>query len=468
VWTYDAALEPYYLLLKPWAVLTSTSPAFLRFPSVLAMAAAVTILVLFIRAAVDLRMALFTGGSMLVMPSVSRFGQDARPYAFAMLFCVLAVSMWWHYVRDGRMRYGLAYALSLGFAVLMHAYSLTLVMALLVTTVLTAKRAGWTPVVRTLAPAAVSLVLLSPFLLFVARYAKGQTSAPEVSPFSVAYAAAALPSAVLSPPLATVFAGLVIAASLLGIAVGVRDSAPVVRSFAILGASWWLLPPVVLVAVQVLTEKPGLMARYWEFCIPGMAILIAILLRRLEGISMPLVLGVAGLVMVTGLPTQIDVRHIDGHIGQRWEMLPSVLRQPGLAGLPVVISQYGLRSLNAADPDLAEQVVPARDDAAEVGMLSPRLHGVATPDFQQFVAGKAGYVVYQNRLPTGGLPTRKDFNNLVPPSPSWGELAVTCNYFGDALGVFSTAGSSGTRESATRIAGQIEAAASGNATCAIR
>jgi hypothetical protein len=262
-----------------------------------------------------------------------------------------------------------------------------------------------------------------------------------------------------------VFAGLVIAASLLGFALGLRDDAPDVRSFAILGASWWFLPPVVLATMQVLTEKPGLMARYWEFCMPGMAILIAILFRRLEGLSMPLVLGVGGLVIVTGLPTQIDVRQIDGHIGQRWENLPSVLRQPGLAGLPILISQYGLRSLDAVDPDLTKHIVPARDDAAEEGRLSPRLYGVETPDFQRFVAGKAGYVAYQNRFPTVGTPKRKDFNKLVPPSSSWGELAVTCNYFGDALGVFSTSGNSEIRDSATRIAGQIEAAAAGNATC---
>lgn len=209
VWTFDAALEPYYLVLKSWAALTSSlswtsltsgSPGLLRLPSVLAMAAAVTVLVLLARAAVDLRTGLFAGAILLTMPSVSRFGQDARPYAFALLFAVLAVSMWWHYLRLGQLRFGVAYAGSLCLAGLVHAYSLTLVIALLVAALLTARGAGWTPVLRTVAPATVSLVLLTPFLVFVARFATGQLSVPEVSPYSIAYAAAALPSAVLSPP----------------------------------------------------------------------------------------------------------------------------------------------------------------------------------------------------------------------------------------------------------------------------
>jgi hypothetical protein len=181
-----------------------------------------------------------------------------------------------------------------------------------------------------------------------------------------------------------------------------------------------------------------------------------------------LVFGVVGLVIVIGLPTQIDVRQIDGHIGQRWRMLPAVLREPGLAGLPLLVSQYGLRSLNAADPDLAARILPVRDDAAAVGRLSPRLHGVETPAFQRFLAGRAGFVVYQNRFPTVVIPKREDFNDLVPPHSTRGELAVTCSYFGDALGVFTTSGRSEIRDSASRIADQIEAAAAGNATCAPR
>jgi hypothetical protein len=136
--------------------------------------------------------------------------------------------------------------------------------------------------------------------------------------------------------------------------------------------------------------------------------------------------------------------------------------------MPILISQYGLRSLNAVDPDLARRIAPVRDDAVELGQLSSRLHGVDTPAFRELMAGKAGFVVYQNQLPTAEMPKREDFNNLVPPSSSEGALAVTCSYFGDALGVFITSDRAEARESAQRMAAQIEAAAAGNATCVVR
>ena len=84
---FDPALLPYYLLANVLA-LPSTSEWWLRLPSVLAMAAAVVASRPCWPPGGRPAARAPRGGAMLVLPAVSRYGQDARPYAFSVLLVV--------------------------------------------------------------------------------------------------------------------------------------------------------------------------------------------------------------------------------------------------------------------------------------------------------------------------------------------------------------------------------------------
>jgi mannosyltransferase len=80
----DAVLGPYYLLLRGWVHLFGDSLASLRFPSSLAMTLCALLVTAIGRRLANTRIGLVAGLLLAVLPSTSRYGQEARPYAFAM------------------------------------------------------------------------------------------------------------------------------------------------------------------------------------------------------------------------------------------------------------------------------------------------------------------------------------------------------------------------------------------------
>ena len=78
----DAVSAPYYLLERAWAQVAGLL-ASLRFPSSLAMAGCALLGALGKRLA-SVRVGVVAALLLAALPSVSRYGQEARPYAFAM------------------------------------------------------------------------------------------------------------------------------------------------------------------------------------------------------------------------------------------------------------------------------------------------------------------------------------------------------------------------------------------------
>jgi mannosyltransferase len=473
VWDHDAALMPYYLVLKLWADMTSTAPAVLRLPSVVAMSAAVTVLVVLVHAIVDLRTAVASGIVMVCLPAVSRFGQDARPYAFAMLFTTLAVAAWWRYLHEGRRRDAFGYGLAAVLATLAHVYAMTILVALVAAAaaVPTGERAR--ALRRTAVPAAVATALLVPYLVFVSGHATGQPGVPGVSPYAVARVAAYLPVSLLHAPLAPVCAGLVAVAAVLGAASGLRASAGVrTQALTRVALAWLVIPPVLLTLLQALTGRPGLVARYWGIATPGLAVLVGLFVsaaisrvtftrRRVAAVAL------VGTALLAGLPAQVDARGIDGHTGERWRLLPAVLRQPLLAGLPVLISPSVSRALDAAAPDVVRRRVPSDGDAAQAGLLAANLLSTDSPQFRRFLDGSPAFIAYRPIFTdVSRVPTRSQFNPLVSPATPDTRLVIRCDYFGDALGVFSTGQALPTSWIASAAA-QIRAVAGSHVTCRV-
>ncbi len=86
----DGVLLPYYLFMHYWVAVFGDSEMALRAPSILAMIAAVGVATLLARRLFSPRVALVSGLLLAVVPAVSRYGQEARPYGIALLLSVLA------------------------------------------------------------------------------------------------------------------------------------------------------------------------------------------------------------------------------------------------------------------------------------------------------------------------------------------------------------------------------------------
>jgi mannosyltransferase len=102
----DAVLGLYYLGLHLWMTVFGDSATAMRLPSVIAMAGAAGIVALIGRRLGGGLAGLASGLVFALIPSVSRYAQEARPYAFAMFFAALATLMflramerptWWRW-----------------------------------------------------------------------------------------------------------------------------------------------------------------------------------------------------------------------------------------------------------------------------------------------------------------------------------------------------------------------------------
>ena len=86
----DAVLGIYYFGLHLWMAVFGDSATAMRLPSVIAMAAAATVVALIGRRLGGGVAGVVSGLVFALIPSVSRYAQEARPYAFATFFAALA------------------------------------------------------------------------------------------------------------------------------------------------------------------------------------------------------------------------------------------------------------------------------------------------------------------------------------------------------------------------------------------
>jgi mannosyltransferase len=86
----DAVLGIYYVGLHLWMAVFGDSATAMRLPSVIAMAAAAAVVALIGRKLAGNLAGVASGLVFALIPSVSRYAQEARPYAFATLFAALA------------------------------------------------------------------------------------------------------------------------------------------------------------------------------------------------------------------------------------------------------------------------------------------------------------------------------------------------------------------------------------------
>ncbi|MEU5949457.1 glycosyltransferase family 39 protein [Micromonospora sp. NPDC047465] len=287
--TIDAATGPYYLFMHAWVALAGDSVAALRLPAALAMAATAGLTAVLGQRLVGTRAGLVAGLLLAVLPGTSRYGQEARPYALAAFFAVLATLLLVEALaRPGWPRWA-AYAAAVAALGLTHLVALTLLAAHAVA-VLAAHREG--PPSRPLrwAIALVPAALLVTPLVLLAR---GQRSRQLDWVDTVRLTdLTALPGGVAQ---SGVVGGLLVGLAALGAAgLGRR---------ALLPGCAVLLPVLLLFAAGAVV--PLWVSRYLFFVVPFGCLLAG---AALAAVPLPPALAVVALAGLLGLPDQAALR----------------------------------------------------------------------------------------------------------------------------------------------------------------
>ena len=357
----EAPLVPYYALLK-MATSASTgvfsSPeALARWPSAAVSVLAVWALTLWLVRQRQARLAAGTGLVLLSIAGFSRYGQEARPYAFALAAAVASTVLWTRLSRDPRRRWIGLYAVSVALLVTAHLLAVGLLAAHVVTAVVTSSRPQRRPaVLRTLAGASLGLAAIAPFVVVAAARGKGPPTDQALTPRHLA----GIFTNLLSegrPGLGLVLALVAVGAT--------RVCSPRYHFIARLAAAWALVPLAATLPVFVL--RPNLVIdRYLLYVVPAWAILgglgivtVAELVSRVDSrvprtVSAPLTAAlVAGLLVLAQVDTLRMVRTPSGH-GEDVRPALAATHRTGRAHLPIVVST----------PRWAVELVPYDSDAA--------------------------------------------------------------------------------------------------------
>jgi mannosyltransferase len=460
-WEHDPALTPYYLAMEWWSA-PSTSEPWLRLSSVLAMAAAVVAVWYLAAQLGGRRRAAVTAAAVLVLPGVSRYGQEARPYALAVLLVVLAVVIW----DDDRIslsrRRPLLLAAAIGLAGAAHPYALLVGPVLVTTSLLAPRRDRRREALTTAAAAAGALLLLSPFLYAVATRAGGQPNPPQVTVAAFAEELLRLPVSVLSPPLALPFACAALALATTGVFAAWLGGEH--RLVALTG-SWLLLPPLALCVVQLATGAPGLVARYWVISVPALALAMGYALDVMWPRSRVIALGILSVLILLALPTHLSLRSVDGHLGHRWRSLPQVLKLQTLEEAALLAEGWSYRGLVSNDPSISTRM-PLALDPVPSGRVNPQVVSENSEHFRSLIREHEVVVALQSEQGYArATPSRRSFISFRAELEHYPATDVLCAYFGEPLGVFARTRDTLSGSEARTLVAQIEALAPDRIRC---
>jgi len=282
----DAVNGAYYLCLHPVILLLGTSPAAIRAPSVLAMAAAAGFTVALGRqlaARAGLPSPALTGllaGLLLVAaPQTTRYAQEARPYAIVTMLATVASYLLVRSLADGRWRWWTGYGAALAGAGLFNLFALLLVVAhgislLILGAAPPAARPPRRQLARWAVAAGTATALLAPLLLagYRQRAQIGWLTRPGWGTAGALATGFAGSRAALLP---------VILLALAGAAAGVSRRRAEALTPAVVALPWLAAPAAVLLAVS--RAHPLFTARYVEFSLPALALLCAAGLSWLAG-----------------------------------------------------------------------------------------------------------------------------------------------------------------------------------------
>ena len=321
----DGVFGPYYLLMHVWTAVFGASVLSLRLPSILAMAGAAALTGELGRRLFGAPAGVLAGLLLCLVPNMSRYAAEARPYAMVCFFSVLALLLL-HRVIDrpspGRWAWYGAAVLAVGLSSIVAMVVLTGHLALL----LVRRRAlllPWSLV------ALVPLVALTPLIWWGLHQRAAQLH--WVTPVTLG-AVYAFPARLTgSTEVAWLLIGLFLVAVLAraravaGMALVALAPAAAVLAVSATGTSFWViryllfvLIPAAVVAAAGLTRLAG--DRRW----PGLAVALAV----------PL-----GVVAAAAVPGQIAVRQPNVKNGSDYRAMAALIRKRQQAGDDIVLQK---------------------------------------------------------------------------------------------------------------------------------
>ncbi|TRO58715.1 glycosyltransferase family 39 protein [Streptomyces sp. IB201691-2A2] len=137
----DVVFTPYYVLMHIWISVVGDSPTAMRIPGAVAMAASAGLLALLGRRMFTTQAGLLAGLALAVVPFTTRYGQEIRPYAFAVAAVLLSTLLLARALDKPSFKVWVAYTLSVPLIGWSHLASLAVLGAHLVM-ILIARRAG--------------------------------------------------------------------------------------------------------------------------------------------------------------------------------------------------------------------------------------------------------------------------------------------------------------------------------------
>jgi mannosyltransferase len=401
----DAVHGAYYLLIWVMVHVGGSGELVTRLPSAVAMACAAAAVVAIGRRLISPWAGLASGLVFAILPEVSLYGQDARPYAIVVALAALASYLLVRVMDappDARNRWLIGYALSLAALGIVDIFGLLLLTGHAVTVGLRCLRetgsggaagpgaaAGPGRAARSgaaagpgraergraarslalgwLAAAAAGCLLTSPVLAlgYVQRGTLSWLTRPNFAAVTGLHDLVG-PAAMSVAVILVIAAGLVVSA-LLGrgrLRVNWPGSVPA------LCLPWLILPPAILLAASVIT--PVYTLRYVLLCIPAIALLAGAGIASLGWIAGPAALVVIALL---GVPMQQQVRAPNGHVDnvRQADRIVADNRRPGDAVL-----EYKAENFAQAYPYGIRQLIPIAQ--AESPIQSATLVGTFLPD----------------------------------------------------------------------------------------
>jgi mannosyltransferase len=380
----DAVHGAYYLLIWVMVHVGGSGELVTRLPSAVAMACAAAAVVAIGRRLISPWAGLASGLVFAILPEVSLYGQDARPYAIVVALAALASYLLVRVMDAGpepRHRWLIGYALSIAALGIVDIFGLLLLTGHAVTVGLRCLREtgsagpggaervrdarslalGW------LAAAVAGCLLTSPVLAlgYVQRGTLSWLTPPDFAAITGLHDLVG-PAAMSAAVVLIIAAGLVVSA-LRGRG-RLRANWP--GSLPALCLPWLILPPAILLVASVIT--PVYTLRYVLLCIPAIALLAGAGLASLGWVAGPAALVVVALL---GVPMQLQVRAPNGHVDnvRRADRIVANNMRPGDAVL-----EYKAENFAQAYPYGIRQLIPIAQ--AESPVRSATLVGTFLPD----------------------------------------------------------------------------------------
>ncbi|MFJ1753259.1 glycosyltransferase family 39 protein [Kitasatospora sp. NPDC088134] len=342
----DAVSGSYYLLMHGWISLFGDSPAVLRLPSALAMTGAAVFVTLAARKLFDTRTAVVAGLLFAVIPSMSRYAQEVRSYAFAVLAVSAATWLLLRALERPTVLRWLPYSVAVAFAGLFHMVALAVLIGHLVVVAMRRPRRERKLLIGFPAAVAVGLLPVLPVVVLGRQQVGRQISwltTPGLSSFGSLW---------------TGLFGSVLVAVCIAALAGMPAAWPAGRRRAFEIGVIGVLP---IIAVWVISQGKTsyFLDRYELFAVPALAVLAAAGLAALR----PRALTAVGLAVVAGLgvPDQQNLRTSTAH---EWSNEKAAARivatgyRPGDGIVPVRGSSEYMMLAFALDYYLPDSVRP--------------------------------------------------------------------------------------------------------------